>query len=315
MFVPSNICEEYEYQKFLKEIKSQGIYYSKKSLLKIKQGFKNNDNKELISDILSYSEEKWKNRELFSGIWLSYFLKIKFFSGAEYILNYLKKNYIFGDKNEINEIINYQFGEEKESSLYLATKWSHLKIINLLFNLGADPNIKTAVASGFESPIHIAIKKNKLNVVKLLVENGADINSICDYFEKKTPLIIALKNKKMEIVKYILSLKNVNVNHYYRRYYYCNDIFTGHDSDDYEYRETYEEETALHMTVRNNNFQITELLLKYGANPKLEAKYYSENDYDYENVYNFNSEKSVLLKAKKNKNVSMMNLINNFWID
>lgn len=71
-------------------------------------------------------------------------------------------------------------------------------------------NINTIINSLFETPLFIAVKRNKKNIVKLLLENGADVNSENIY--GLTPLYYAISDNNVEIVELLVkSGANINI--------------------------------------------------------------------------------------------------------
>ena len=56
---------------------------------------------------------------------------------------------------------------------------------------------------------HVACVYSSLDIVKLLVENGADYNSKTSW--RDVPLYLVIVNKKMDIIKYLLTLDNLNI--------------------------------------------------------------------------------------------------------
>jgi uncharacterized protein len=68
---------------------------------------------------------------------------------------------------------------------------------------------KTTIKYDDVTPLCVAISKGELEIVKKFVEYGADVNQKSNGL---TPLMIAARYNKAEIVKYLLENSNVKVN-------------------------------------------------------------------------------------------------------
>lgn len=62
-----------------------------------------------------------------------------------------------------------------------------IEILNLLLEVGADPNWKTGVRGDGNAPLHFAAKNGNVEAIKLLIENGANVNSV-NKTDGKAPL-------------------------------------------------------------------------------------------------------------------------------
>ena len=62
-------------------------------------------------------------------------------------------------------------------------------------------NPKIEVSHNFSAPLHVAVSKGDLDVVKKFIAYGADVN---EQSEDMTPLMIAARYNKVEIIKVLL---------------------------------------------------------------------------------------------------------------
>lgn len=62
-------------------------------------------------------------------------------------------------------------------------------------------NPKIEVSHSFSAPLHVAVSKGDLEVVKKFIAYGADVN---EQSEDMTPLMIAARYNKVEILKVLL---------------------------------------------------------------------------------------------------------------
>ena len=85
-----------------------------------------------------------------------------------------------------------------EEELFKAVKNNDIEKVKKLVEYGTDINDKNYKD---ETALFIALEKGYLEIVKYLVENGTDVNAKC---HAKTALIIALQNGYLEIVKYLV---------------------------------------------------------------------------------------------------------------
>ena len=99
----------------------------------------------------------------------------------------MTKGYDLNEKN--------RFGT---SPLHLAISKSNLRIVKVLIENGASPDVFDASSWNF-TPLQLAMKMENYEIVKFLVENGANINLLKGYHH---PLKLAIKN--FEIFKYFM---------------------------------------------------------------------------------------------------------------
>ena len=160
---------------------------------------------------------------------------------------------------------------EGHSLLFYAIKYNYFSIIEKLLNINyigyplIDLKDKNKLC-----PIHYAVIFNNINILKLLISKNTNVN-IKDG-AGMTPLMIAIKSKKIVIVKYLLGLENININ------LINNDGQTAlHIACNYEYENIVEllllnktidvniqdstKYTALMYSIALNNFNITNMLI------------------------------------------------------
>lgn len=92
------------------------------------------------------------------------------------------------------------------SGRHYAARNGHMHILELL---SQDNDVEDRSLVGF-TPMHLAALHHHLNVVAWYVERGADVNS-CDA-DGLTCLHMAARVNAEDIVKYLLSIKSINVN-------------------------------------------------------------------------------------------------------
>ena len=134
-----------------------------------------------------------------------------------------------------------------------AVRKSNIQIISLLIDAGADIN----AANGFsgDTPLIIAISNNRRDVVKFLIEKGADINKANKF--GITPFWGLCAMGDFELV-HLLITKGANIN------------FTGRMQERSPGKQQFVYGvTPLMISVKNGYLDITNLLLKNGADIKL----------------------------------------------
>jgi len=179
---------------------------------------------------------------------------------------------------------------------------------------GANPNYKIERVPA----INIAITKNRLDIVKLLLKYQANININGKYSNilssKLSPLSTALQEKNRQIVEYLLSQNEL----LFRDYDAGNHVALllaieqgnlklvktlvnmGCDLEPGRPRDGYSE-SALHYTIKNNEYEITEYLLSKGVsankyNPLLYASYYKDTRFA-EVLLNYGADVNLVSKS------------------
>ena len=121
--------------------------------------------------------------------------------------------------------------------LHLAVLKKHSNVVQVLINAGADIEAK-----GFDgsSPLHCVCEVGELEIAKMLVEAGADVCVVDDSSE--TSLIRSARDGYTEIVRYLASFREVDVNHR---------NLSGH--------------TALYIARQKQHAGVVQILLEHGA--------------------------------------------------
>ena len=136
---------------------------------------------------------------------------------------------------DLNHTTN--MGETSLHSAVIHNKKSHPEIVQVLIDAGADIEAKN---ENGRSPLLLACEVSKLDAVKMLVEAGARVCATDS--EGATCLILAAYFGHTETVRYLVGLKEVDVNH------------TADGG-----------ETALHDASRENHPDVVRVLLEHGA--------------------------------------------------
>ena len=124
------------------------------------------------------------------------------------------------------------------TALHYSVEEKHTGVVQLLIAAGAD--IETKDSQGC-SPLHSACDSGALDIVKMLVEAGAGVRDTTEN-GGGTCLTIAAVCGHTEIVRYLVGLPEVDVNH--------------RDSDN---------DTALYLARKENHTDIVQLLIAAGA--------------------------------------------------
>lgn len=142
-----------------------------------------------------------------------------------------------------------------ETALMRAARNGSTDIVKLLLSRGCDAKFSIPGPrhpSRGTTALHCAVRSGNLETVTLLLDAGADIN-ICR-FGRQSPLLIAVSNGLVDIVKLLLS-RGARVD---LRAPVVYSPPTGG--------------TALHAAAIANNLELVELLLDSGANPNIRYK-------------------------------------------
>jgi len=109
-----------------------------------------------------------------------------------------------------SEIDPNAIDEHGFSSLHFAAKTGNTAIIKCLIEeYKLDPNIKSTVAG--LAPLHIAVENKRIDVVKYLVnKEGVDINAKDSY--GNSIMYFAVKSKNVALVQYLIEEKHLSVN-------------------------------------------------------------------------------------------------------
>ncbi|HBL98297.1 TPA: hypothetical protein DDZ86_01490 [Candidatus Dependentiae bacterium] len=98
--------------------------------------------------------------------------------------------------------LNLQKSYEQETALYHACLSNCPKIVAVLLEAGADPNIPES--SGY-TPLYWACWHNNLDIIDGLISAGADLNAANKY--STTPLLMACENGQLEAVNRLIKAK------------------------------------------------------------------------------------------------------------
>ena len=113
---------------------------------------------------------------------------------------------------EVVKQYNWNFAGGEWTALHFAAKYGHLDIIKILtqFNATVDAtasyNDKCGYGGG-ETALHVAIQDDHISIVKYLIENAKANTSLKTHSESNTPLLIAAKLGRKDIVEYLLYKK------------------------------------------------------------------------------------------------------------
>ena len=121
--------------------------------------------------------------------------------------------------------------------LHYAVQEKHADVVQVLIDAGAD--IETKNVDG-RSPLHVASISGELTTVTKLVKAGADVRATED--DRATCLLLAAYDGHTDIVRYLVSLPEVDLNH--------------QDTNNY---------TPLHIAVHQKHAAVVEVLIDAGA--------------------------------------------------
>lgn len=187
------------------------------------------------------------------------------------------------------------------STLHLAAKFGHQKIIKFLLVEGVDIEEKSA---GYRA-LHFAASYGNKAVVELLLDAGADVNATnikggvywlkiaspdnesqhhAQIFKGQTALHLAANSRSLDIVELLLA-RSAKVNIYdgngftplYAAVFYNQiemaQLLIEHGADVNEVNEYCGERSLLHEAAENNYFEIVQVLVEYGANINAQDRY------------------------------------------
>ncbi|KAL1456779.1 hypothetical protein WDU94_001480 [Cyamophila willieti] len=156
--------------------------------------------------------------------------------------------------------------------------------VNEYLNKGANVNIQDAQDS---TALHIAARRGKLNIAKSLLKHGAVVNSplTCGLEEGYTPLCLAVKNKRLNMVQLLLQNKAIIEYWGYRikgsalhiavhKDYWLDSIFTeliNHKAIGIDCKDI-DNNTPLHTAVMNNNIIAVKHILKHAPDQNVKNK-------------------------------------------
>eukprot|EP00833_Pecoramyces_ruminatium_P002518 jgi/Orpsp1_1/1176550/evm.model.c7180000058050.1 len=109
----------------------------------------------------------------------------------------------------LRPIVNYIFSTKLFSNLYILKNCSNNSSINNVID-DAINNRELYKKKGYE-PLYESVLKENIKLINDLIQLGYNVNNISNN-NKETALIVAIKNKKYEIVKILLNTSNIDVN-------------------------------------------------------------------------------------------------------
>ena len=136
-------------------------------------------------------------------------------------------------------------GQEDKKDRACPAMWEDPSVCQVLIDAGADIQTKDDMG---RSPLHWSCRSGALAVVKILVEAGAGACGTCNF--GNTCLMFAAHHGHTETVRYLVGLKDVDVNH--------------KDEDGF---------TAVLCAVRQNYSDVVEVLIDAGAGIETKSKY------------------------------------------
>ena len=80
---------------------------------------------------------------------------------------------------DVNEVTETQEGNisPRPKPLLQASKNGNLRVVKILLDAGADPNVSSALWSNSELPLHAAAKVGCIDILQVLLEHGANVNA------------------------------------------------------------------------------------------------------------------------------------------
>ena len=149
----------------------------------------------------------------------------------------------------------------KETPLYTASKWGHLRIVEILLNAGA----KTSILDSFGwTPLMTACEGGHLEVVRLLLLREADPNLAAA--DGLTPLLIAVRKGHFQLTGLLLSYK-ANPNLPTKQYQAALDVQKIDNRLEEKLKEEGASLTPLTIACENGQLELANLLLTHQANP------------------------------------------------
>ncbi|XP_057317964.1 ankyrin-3-like [Microplitis mediator] len=189
--------------------------------------------------------------------------------------------------------------KNEESILKVAVEKDDFKWMRMLVDAGVD------VDSG--AILEQAIEENNYEIVEYVISNGAEINNAYDYGEcRMTPLEHAVKRGYQQIVKLLIEY-NVDVNH--RSFLEPGCLITAIKNDNFEIFQLlldagadihifYNGKSLIFMAVDKNSYEITKHLINHGAD-----------------VNTCFRDKTLLYRAVENENERIVELLINNKVD
>ncbi|KAJ6252357.1 ankyrin repeat-containing protein [Anaeramoeba flamelloides] len=154
-------------------------------------------------------------------------------------------------KNQLNQFLEKgnginQYFQNGKTLLIMATESGHLGIVNILLQQNADVNLLNTKTG--QSPIIIAIKLKKMQIIELFLSKNPNLEIIDKH--SNTALTLSIENKLIDVIPKLMK-KNININYHLK---------TG--------------DTPLSMAIKKGLFKIVKLFLQK-VNPKEKINGYS----------------------------------------
>ena len=118
----------------------------------------------------------------------------------------------YGKESAVEFLLDHEanpnlFDGEKYTPLYHSSRFGYHKICKLLIDKGAEIDSKNR--SDNSTPLMAASEFGCLDTCKFLIDNGADIEAKSK--NGMNPLILASKKGRKDIVEYLTSIKNCDI--------------------------------------------------------------------------------------------------------
>ena len=155
---------------------------------------------------------------------------------------------LYGNQNLVKYLISLpqinldSRDKDGDTPLSLATYSNHSQIVEILLERGADPSVQN---NNGDTALRIAATLGHFVISKLLIEKNSNVTNLKG-LNKSTPLIAAAQNSHIDIVHYLASLPQTNLN--------------SQDNDGF---------TALMWTAFNDHPETVNFLLQKGADPSI----------------------------------------------
>lgn len=237
-------------------------------------------------------------------------LILSVYSRAEEVVKYLA-NYHKDEKGEVIDDITpinlNAVNKDGISALHLATKLKNAKIIKILLDAGANPNVQGKYN---QTPIFESVNENDIKGITLLNDYKANINH--QNREGFTPLIVACQNKFRQ--EALLSLIKLGANIKLKDNKQKTALMHAANNDngaimDIILKSTFYDKSfinaqdvngtnALMICAKRGNREAVRALLSRGANPFIADKK-GRDAVDYANFYANHTCAEIITKAKK----------------
>lgn len=167
-----------------------------------------------------------------------------------------------GCTSVVREIVNREKNtvsdgdEDSNTALHLAATGGHIKLVEALLNLGAEPEVRN---SALRTPLACAARHGHLKTVKILAESDAVIDAPDKL--NMTPLLLAAHNGHANVVEYLIEEMKADVTFRNNEGFNCLDLAVIEDYPDVatEIIKSAEWEVALRNPVKEKGMMNTPL--------------------------------------------------------